>query len=587
MEIYLKEKIGNPELFTGRYNELKSLLNWVNLSKDYLAQSTAIISRRKTGKSALMLRLYNIVFHNNDGVVPFYYEIREFDQWIVSFSEDFFFAFISQYIAFKSRKKNYLYSIMKDYDILLDIIEKENLNYLTQYVKLVHKLKVEEEEDRIWDIVREMPKNIAHMNDETIIQMIDEFQYFNYFIYRDKDCTIRFKDLAGSYFHTAEYQSAPLLITGSWIGWLMRDLAKMLHGRFRKDYFLSNMPDNEAVETVFKYSSILKIPITNEVAQLMIDLTEGNPCYISSLFYSTYPEKNFMHENGLRETLEFEVLNNAGSIKARWMEYLLYAFRTINGTDHSLSKKIVLYLCKNKEREVTRDEIKKVFKLDIPDDELEKRMLALVNSDIVNQGRSLYFYQGIKDHIFDRVFRGHYADEIETFDPKDITNEYKALFEKWKTKFNVICGKYGSLKGRFAEYMIANHLKFRAYKKNDQFHGMMNNLPKNFCFVNYQSVWKYTASPVLSKSFEIDIYAKAGNDEYSMIGEVKNRLSPFSLAEASQFFEKANELILLEKVKKYVLFVYSIKGFTKDVIPFLLENKIAWCDDDRWLDNEI
>jgi hypothetical protein len=63
--------------------------------------------------------------------------------------------------------------------------------------------------------------------------MIDEFQYVNRYIYRDEACTNHFKEFAGSWFHTAEYKSAPMLISGSWVGWLMRDLTKMLPGRFR------------------------------------------------------------------------------------------------------------------------------------------------------------------------------------------------------------------------------------------------------------------------------------------------------------------------------------------------------------------
>ncbi|KPA14236.1 hypothetical protein MHK_005562 [Candidatus Magnetomorum sp. HK-1] len=587
MEIYLEEKIGDPELFTGRYQEIKSMLKWVDMAKKKHARSTAMISRRKTGKSALMERLYNIVFHNNDGVIPFYYEIKEFDQWILNFSETFFLHFIWQYIAFKSRNTDYLEPINANYDVIIKAAKREGLDYLIDHIETVIYLTDAKKDHALWELVRDLPRHIASKQNETIIQMIDEFQYLNYFIYRDEACTRRFSDLAGSYFHTAEHKTAPMLISGSWVGWLLRDLAKMLHGRFRKDYFLGNMPDHEAVETVFKYSRILQIPITNEVAQLMVNLTEGNPCYISALFYSSCPEKDFTHEDGLRETLEFEVLNNGGEIKARWMEYLLYAFREINGTDHSLSKKIVLYLCKNKDREVTRDEIKKVLQLDIPDNDLEIRMTALVESDIVNRGQSYFEFQGIGDNIFEKVFRGVYQKEIEAFDPKDITNEYKALFKKWKAKFHTICGKYGSLKGRFAEYMISNHLKFRAHDQNEIFCSMMSNIPKDFYFVNYKSVWKYTASPVLSKSFEIDVFACADSDEYSLIGEVKNRLSPFSLTEAMTFFEKAKKLIQIEHIEKYVLFVYSIKGFTKDVIPFFKDNNMAWCDDERWLDNGI
>jgi len=265
------------------------------------------------------------------------------------------------------------------------------------------------------------------------------------------------------------------------------------------------------------------------------------------------------------------------------MEYLSYAFTEINGHEADVSKRIVLYLCKNKDREVTRDDIKKQLQLNISDRDLEKRMRALVLSDIVKKGKTNFDFQGIGDQFFDKVFRGEYQKEIDTFDPKEITNEYKALFKHWKAKFHVVCGKYGSLKGRFAEYMITNHLKYRTYENNTFFCSMMNNLPHDFEFVPYQSVWKYTASPVQKKSFEIDVFARALDNQYSLIGEVKNRLSPFSVKEANEFVSKAMQLIQLENVGTYLLFVYSIEGFTQDAIQYFQNNRIAWCNDDRWL----
>ncbi len=71
MKIYLKEKIGNQGLFTGRKRELGHFLKWIEKIKRELSMSTAIVSRRKTGKTALLYRLYNIIFHKNDGVIPF------------------------------------------------------------------------------------------------------------------------------------------------------------------------------------------------------------------------------------------------------------------------------------------------------------------------------------------------------------------------------------------------------------------------------------------------------------------------------------------------------------------------------------
>jgi len=54
MEMYLTEKIDNPELFTGRHKERAYFLAWVNGVKRQLSKSTAIRSRRKTGKTALL-----------------------------------------------------------------------------------------------------------------------------------------------------------------------------------------------------------------------------------------------------------------------------------------------------------------------------------------------------------------------------------------------------------------------------------------------------------------------------------------------------------------------------------------------------
>jgi len=58
MQIYLKEKIGNPELFSGRKKELDFFLKWIDNIKREISPSTALLSRRKTGKTSLLQRLY-------------------------------------------------------------------------------------------------------------------------------------------------------------------------------------------------------------------------------------------------------------------------------------------------------------------------------------------------------------------------------------------------------------------------------------------------------------------------------------------------------------------------------------------------
>jgi len=136
MKIYLKEKIGNPDLFSGRKKELTFFLKWIDGIKREFSPSMAILSRRKTGKTALLQRLYNLTFEKNDNVIPFYYEVKEGHVWAVDFCKSFFFTFIYQYIAFKTRKIKYLeLAKTMNFDSVIETVKKEKLNYLVPVIE--------------------------------------------------------------------------------------------------------------------------------------------------------------------------------------------------------------------------------------------------------------------------------------------------------------------------------------------------------------------------------------------------------------------------------------------------------------------
>ena len=62
----LGEEIGNPELFTGRREELAYLLDWTAMVKNSLGDSQVILARRRRGKTSLVQRYYNILYTRND-----------------------------------------------------------------------------------------------------------------------------------------------------------------------------------------------------------------------------------------------------------------------------------------------------------------------------------------------------------------------------------------------------------------------------------------------------------------------------------------------------------------------------------------
>jgi hypothetical protein len=517
-------------------------------------------------------------------VIPFYYEIKENDVWIVDFCVDFFLTFIYQYLAFKLRKVNYL---SQDKGNSLEeagyAAKNEGLDYLTGIIRNVEYAVQHDHVDILWGTVREAPKNIAHGQKEFIVQMIDEFQFLNAMIYRDKNMKILARNLAGGYLSTAESKIAPLLVSGSWVGWLMNELNMMLPARFKYEY-LGNMPEDEAVEMVYKYSRYFDVPVTEETAYLMVKLAEGSPFYISSIIRSSSRNKDLTTVKRLTDTLEFETLNDRGAIKSTWMEYVAGAFPQINDRN---AKNIVLHLCKNRHKELTREDLLKELNLDMFDAELEKKLKALVKADIIKQGASNYRYRGVNDNIFDKVFRGVYEEEIREFDVRVIRKEYSEELEKLKKQYNSLLGKYNTQKGYFAEYLILDQLRVHARKNNELLKSITRYLPDDFDFCDYSRVWKYDFSPEYARRLSVDIFARPKSPgDYSIIGEVKSReVKKFSKEELMEFEKKFSEVKKLENMERAVGLIFSRCGFTKDAEDYCKKKGIACSEDERWLES--
>jgi hypothetical protein len=342
---------------------------------------------------------------------------------------DFCLTFVYHYIAFKSRKREYLGLFEKgNFARAKQAAVKEGLEYLLELIEGVEYAVRNKQLDILWEIAREAPKIMAFRQREFIVQMIDEFQFMNTMIYWDKRKKNLTKNLAGGYLSTAENKIAPLLVSGSWVGWLMSQLI-MMPARF-KYKSLKNMTEPEAVEMVFKYSRFFQVPITEETAYLLVELSEGNPFYMSAVIRSEDPNKNLTTIDGLTRTLEFETLDDHGIIKSTWMEYMARAFLQINDQN---AKNIVLHLSKHRDRKFTREDILMGIKLEMSDKELEKKLKALVMADIINQGTSNYRYRGVNDNIFARSQSpADYSivGEVKSRDLKKFSKDEVITFEK-------------------------------------------------------------------------------------------------------------------------------------------------------------
>jgi hypothetical protein len=143
----------------------------------------------------------------------------------------------------------------------------------------------------------------------------------------------------------------------------MNQLKMMLPTRFKYNS-LNNMPDDETFKMGFNYSRFFDVPIIEEHVYLIAKLSHSSPFYINSIISSNYKDKDLTTVDGLSRTLEFEILDDHGSIKSTWMEYVKTAFSRVNDGN---AKKIVLHLSKHKGEEVTREELLDELNLDVTD----------------------------------------------------------------------------------------------------------------------------------------------------------------------------------------------------------------------------
>jgi hypothetical protein len=575
MEFPLEERIGEHELFTNRQEELAFFDSWVRNIEKKVAISTAIVSHRKVGKTVLLQRLYNRLFKQKGKVIPFLLEIEEQKRMLDEFSRIYYMTFISQLLSFK--KQEWL-GISYVPEKLLEICADLKLDYIA------NDLKDWQDHAKIggtvlWTFTREAPHRLAELSGDRFLVMIDEFQYLNKYIYQTWPATPENRiELAGSYLGTAESKIAPMLITGSEVGMLMRLIYRQLPKRF-DFYFLKKFQEHDFLELGYKLSAFYDVPVTDEGLLLAHSLLAGHPAYLRDIFNSKYPHKDLTTPEGLYETYLFEAGARQGRIRAGWEEYLDLALEEINQIN---AKKIVLFLAKHYAREWSRWEIKERCGLtDMSDQELERKLQALVAGDLIAQGHSSLYYQGLDDPTFDKVFRLKYEEEIEHVSFEAVKQDLMSKFEDENRKLKAtlaaqtsethrVRGAMSQMKGELGELWLKSILRRYSHRQRYFAANELGNNAEAIRLPRFREIEMY-AFTSRGQEIKLDILCQpAQAEDWFLAVEVKNRSAkPVSVDEAEKFAATLRALQEhLGAVKLQGLF-YSFNDFQAEALEKL------------------
>lgn len=585
IEFAIAERVGQPENFIGRVGELEYLYGWAGRIQQQLSKSTAFLGRRKIGKSLILERLYNILYSEQKGIIPFYYEFTEGKRTAKDFYADFVARFYMQLIGYYTR----------DIQWIREAVDKEKPP--ATFETIIHEIKklalprVDRMVARIENGVEWLQLDTAPYEyvisavaaphgfattvgvEDKVLQMIDEFQYLNMHIDAgdvDKPCM--------AYMSTAESKLAPLLITGSLMGVVSEDLMRWLPQRF-SNFFIPTMKAEEAQAMTLNYGKLYGYHITPQLADYIVYVTNGIPGRIVELMPPKFgkPPLNSMDE--IDQALEFEV-GLEGTIKYDWDEYLDMAMKQVN---HINMRRITYFLCRHEGQWYYPSQLREAMNLDIEDQKLRQELALLFKYDIISMDSGRY--GGVFDRTLKKVLMKNYGElfdlptaEFDIYFKSDNLLDYLkerveqlelslAEAEILRNKMAILRGQHNNLQGHYYEREVLLRLIKGII---DQEGGLVAGIAA--------SDFTYTLNYHLETGEELDIVMVGA--EVVIMAECKHyapqHLHKITRQMVEEFMAKATRLHQARFADKALrLGFFSRHGFEATMVDYLREQGIT------------
>ncbi len=567
MQYPLTEKIGDPDLLVGRENEFRHFNNWIANIPRRGSKSTAIMARRKSGKTAIVQRLFNQLWSENGAVIPFYFEFAEKKIWYPDLAIQYYCTFASQYISFLERNKKWV-----DKRLSLEQIREYGRSqsiedFVVDVNLLLENKAVGGSHDLMWELASTAPHSYASAHNKRFLVILDEFQYITRYIYRDeKGEGNPDETLAGTYHSLSESKIAPLLITGSYMSWLMDIMTEYLQGGRVIEFYISPyLTPDEGLQAVYQYAEFLKASITNESAILLNELCLADPFFISCVIRAN---QNLETKEEVVDAVHYQISNRRSEMSRTWYEYLVSTLKRVNDQH---AKNLLLFLSKHSVREWTPAELKKELQLPLTVDEIQEKLMLLFKADLIAEGPADIDYKGLSDGTLNLIIRHRFEKEIKGFIP-DIKQEFLDQVKALTLETQRLRGQLSSLSGKMAEHQLA--MAFRSRKRfalSLFFQNVIDTTVLNITSVKERVLIQREDG----KNMEIDIVAESSCGRVVLV-EVKKTRAKTGLKMVEYFQEKV--LVYQENYSdKTVLPAFlSLGGFTEaQALPFCEAQGIA------------
>ncbi len=349
-----------------------------------------------------------------------------------------------------------------------------------------------------------------------------------------------------------------MLVTGSYVGWLMQIIAKHLQaGRLEHFHLSPYLTSDEGLQAVFKYAEESQQLLTNETAAQLNELCFADPFFISCVINSQIAGKDLTTTAGVIDAVNYEVANRKSQMSGTWEEYLQ---RTLQRINNRHAKTLLLHLSKQADRYWTPRELKEVLHLDLEIGDIQQKLVLLSEADLIDRGSSDIQFQGLSDGTLNLIIRHRFEEEINQFVP-DLKQEFQDKIAQLTTENRQLRGKLNHLSGKLAEHLLANALRGRRKVQLADF--FPDAPPQETPFTLVLVRERVVIQRQDGKVFELDVVADSDDDRVLLV-EVKKLQVKTGLAQVELFAEKV--AVYRQQFPSKVVFAgfLSLGGFTEE-----------------------
>jgi len=526
----LSEKIGEPDLLVGREKEFRLFDKWLANIPKRLSKSRVILARRKSGKTTFVQRIFNRLWSENGAVIPFYFSFEENNIWYPELAIKYYCVFASQYIAFLERQSKWVNAPFSLEEIKEYGVKNANSLLVKDITFLEQNRVIGGSHNLMWDIACSAPHRFASFYDQRFLVILDEFQYITQFVYPDEKREGKPDEtLPGSYHSLSESKIAPMLVTGSYVGWLSKIISEYLEaGRLKYTRMSPYLAPHEGLQAVYKYAEFFQEPITNETALQINELCLADPFFISCVIQSDYEGKELTHSEGVINTVHYEISDRHSEMSKTWNEYL---YSTLNRVNNLHAKSLLLHLTQQAHQYWTPLLLKEKLSLPLEINDIQNKLILLSEADLIDRGTSDIQFRGLTDGTLNLILRNRLEEEISGFAP-----DLKQKFSTQITPKTVdeMQGKLNQLSGYLAEYQVATAFRIiKRFSLEMFFVNVADNTELDITVVKQ----RVQIQRQDGKVFEIDIVAESSCGRVVLI-EVKKRQTKSSLEMVEVFLEK-------------------------------------------------